>query len=86
VVPEVEYPSDGEEEEGEEEEEEVVEDQRGGGGSATNMSHLVDPDPDYPLIHRTARRSRGKRRTRRRSISSNLPSMTCHGENPGDRR
>jgi hypothetical protein len=48
VVPEVEYPSDGEEEEGEEEEEEEEEDQRGGGGSATDMSHLVDPDPDYP--------------------------------------
>jgi hypothetical protein len=48
VVPEVEYPSDGEEEEGEEEEEEEKEDQRGGGGSATDMSHLVDPDPDYP--------------------------------------
>ena len=32
VVPEVEYPSDGEEEEGEEEEEEEEEDQRGGGG------------------------------------------------------
>jgi hypothetical protein len=48
VVPEVEYPSDGEEEEGEEEEEEEEQDQRGGGGSATDMSHLVDPDPDYP--------------------------------------
>jgi hypothetical protein len=48
VVPEVEYPSDGEEEEGEKEEEEEEEDQRGGGGSATDMSHLVDPDPDYP--------------------------------------
>jgi hypothetical protein len=48
VVPEVEYPSDGEEEEGEEEEEEEEEDQRGGGGSATDMSHLVDPDLDYP--------------------------------------
>jgi hypothetical protein len=48
LVPEVEYPSDGEEEEGEEEEEEEEEDQRGGGESATDMSHLVDPDPDYP--------------------------------------
>jgi hypothetical protein len=47
-VPKCEYPSDGEEEEREEEEEEEEEDQRGGGGSATDMSHLVDPDPDYP--------------------------------------
>ena len=36
VVPEVEYPSDGEEEEGEEEEEEEEEDQRGGGGGGCN--------------------------------------------------
>ena len=35
-MPEVEYPSDGEEEEGEEEEEEEEEDQRGGGGGGCN--------------------------------------------------